>query len=113
MTDDASLVEDLEAEITKLEWKLSEATKEAERLRDANNEQQFHIERLVEDRDRPEVLPEQVQRISENQLKLIGELRAEIERLKAALDEILSMTNEYSNEIAEIASKALARANCC
>src|SRR5580765_5467595 len=48
---------------------------EIERLREENDEQRFEIERLIEDRDRPEVLPEQGQRISQNQLKMIDDLR--------------------------------------
>jgi predicted nuclease with TOPRIM domain len=43
----------------------------------------------------------------------IERLRTENERLRAALDEILGLTNEYSDEIAEIASRALARPDCC
>src|SRR5262245_26403771 len=58
---------------------------EVAELRAEIGQLQFEIERLIEDRDRPQVLPEHVQRVSENQLKLIADLRAEVERLRAEL----------------------------
>jgi len=66
---------ELEAEVSRLRARV-------ERLQAENNDLQIQLERLIEDYDRPEVLPEHIQRISENQLKMIGELRAEVARLE-------------------------------
>jgi chromosome segregation ATPase len=56
---------------------------QVERLQEINNDQQIQIERLIEDRDRPQVITDQVQAVNDNQLKMIAELRAENERLRA------------------------------
>jgi hypothetical protein len=77
---------------------ISELRAENEQLRVDNDLLRMDIERLVEDRDRPEVLPSQVQRISENQLKLLGELRAENARLRAAAQAVIDSIND-ENEI--------------